>query len=83
MPKNENNFPKLAQPALRALAGAGITHLEQLTGYGESEIRQLHGIGPSALKALREALNAKGLSFCEKNKSGAGDFHESQTKHIY
>lgn len=66
MQKNGNAFPKLAQPALRALAGTGITHLEQLTGYGESEIRQLHGIGPNALKALHEALNAKGLTFKEE-----------------
>jgi hypothetical protein len=63
MTKPENDFPKLAQPALRALAGAGITHLEQLTGYSEAEIRQWHGIGPNALKTLREALNARGLNF--------------------
>lgn len=62
----ESDFPKLSRPAQRALAGAGITRLEQLTGYGESEIRQLHGIGPRALKTLREALAVKGLSFQEK-----------------
>lgn len=59
----ESEFPKIGQPALRALAGAGIMRLEQLTGYSESEIRQLHGIGPKALKMLREALAARGLSF--------------------
>ena len=64
----ENNLPKLAQPAVRALAGAGITQLEQLTGYSESEIRQLHGIGPNALKALRAALAAQGLSFKKEMK---------------
>jgi hypothetical protein len=63
MKQQENDFSKLAQPAQRALAGAGIKRLEQLTGYGESEIRQLHGIGPNALKQLREALAARGLSF--------------------
>lgn len=63
MTKSENNFPKLSQPALRALAEAGIRRLEQLTGYGESEIRQLHGIGPNVLKTLHEALAAKGLTF--------------------
>jgi DNA-directed RNA polymerase alpha subunit len=63
MNKPENGFPKLAQPALRALAGAGIRQLEQLTGYSEAEIRQLHGIGPNALKTLREALAARSLSF--------------------
>ena len=68
MLKSENDLPKLGQPALRALAEAGITHLEQLTGYGESEIRQLHGIGPNALKALREALTARGLSFKKETK---------------
>ncbi len=68
MNKLENDLPKLAQPALRALAGAGISQLEQLTGYGEAEIRQLHGIGPNALKQLREALNARGLSFKKANK---------------
>lgn len=68
MPEDKNNFPKLGQPALRALAGAGIRSLEQLAGYSESELRQLHGIGPNALKTLGEALNAKGLSF-QKEKS--------------
>jgi DNA-directed RNA polymerase alpha subunit len=68
MPEDENNFPKLAQPALRALAGAGIRSLEQLTGYSEAEIRQLHGIGPNALKTLGEALKAKGLSFQKEKK---------------
>lgn len=64
-----NSLPKLAQPALRALAGAGIRSLEQLAGYSESEIRQWHGIGPNALKTLGEALKAKGLSFQkEKNR---------------
>lgn len=68
MPEDENNFPKLAQPALRALTGAGIRSLEQLTGYSEAEIRQLHGIGPNALKTLDEALKAKGLSFQKEKR---------------
>ena len=69
MPEDENNLPKLAQPALRALARAGIRSLEQLAGYSESEIRQLHGIGPNALKTLHEALKAKGLSFQNSRRS--------------
>ncbi|HSI20894.1 MAG TPA: DNA-binding protein [Verrucomicrobiae bacterium] len=56
-------FPKLAQPAYRALAGAGYTHLEQLTRVKESEFKKLHGIGPNAVKQLKLALAAKGLSF--------------------
>lgn len=64
----ENSLPKLAQPALRGLAGAGIRSLEQLAGCSESEIRQLHGIGPNALKTLGEALKSKGLSFQKEEK---------------
>ena len=59
---------KLAQPAQRALAGAGIQNLKQLTKFSEAEIKQLHGIGPNALNQLRAALAAKGLSFADKNK---------------
>jgi uncharacterized protein YdhG (YjbR/CyaY superfamily) len=56
-------FPKLAQPALRALATAGYNHLEQLAGVQESALKKLHGIGPNALVALRAALSQIGLSF--------------------
>jgi len=68
MNQNTTDLPKLSQPALRALAGAGIMHLEQLTGYGESDIRQLHGMGPRALEMVREALAARGLSFKKETK---------------
>ncbi|MBN1453686.1 MAG: hypothetical protein JW963_21910 [Anaerolineales bacterium] len=65
----ESDLPaKLAKPAQRALAGAGIHSLEQLTKFSEAEIKQLHGIGPNALKQLRIALNAKGLSFASKKE---------------
>jgi len=55
--------PKLAAPARRALAGAGIVRLEQLVKFSEAEIAGLHGMGPKALALLRRALRAKGLSF--------------------
>ncbi len=58
-----HDFPKLAQPAQRALANAGYSRLEQLTQVSESELKKLHGIGPNALKQLRNALEAKGWSF--------------------
>ena len=61
--KTGSDLPKLAAPAQRALAGAGIQNLQQLTKFSEAEIKQLHGIGPNALKQLRSALKAKGLSF--------------------
>ena len=60
----EGDLPvKLAAPARRALAGAGISRLEQLTRLSEVEISQLHGIGPNAIKQLRQVLRTKGLSF--------------------
>ena len=61
---DENDLPpELAQPALRALHGAGIRRLEQLTTLTEAEVKQLHGIGPKAIDQLRRALLAKGLRF--------------------
>ena len=60
----ESDLPVgLAQPALRALLGAGIFRLEQLTTLSEAEVKQLHGIGPNALDQLRRALEVQGLSF--------------------
>jgi len=63
IPNQEGDLPKLGQPALRALHGAGITHLEQVATYSESELKRLHGIGPNALETLRLALAEKGLAF--------------------
>jgi DNA-directed RNA polymerase alpha subunit len=67
--QQQSDLPKLASPAQRALAGAGIKRLEQLTRLSENELRQLHGIGPNALKQLRQALSAKGLSFANAKQS--------------
>ena len=67
-PKQEGDFPKLASPARRALAGAGYTHLEQLTRVSEVELGKLHGLGPNALAQLRRALTARGLSFANGKK---------------
>jgi DNA-directed RNA polymerase alpha subunit len=61
-----NDFPKLSQPAQRALAGAGYTRLEQLSKVTEADLLKLHGFGPKSIKDLRAALAAKGLSFAKK-----------------
>ncbi|HVW13858.1 MAG TPA: hypothetical protein VHB54_08555 [Mucilaginibacter sp.] len=58
-----SEFPKLSQPALRALHNAGIADLHQLSKLTEKEFSGLHGIGPTAVKALKEAMKAKGLKF--------------------
>jgi len=68
--QHETDLPKLAAPAQRALASAGIGRLAQLIKFSEGEIKQLHGIGPNALNQLRRALRAKGLSFANEKKKG-------------
>ncbi|WP_040948862.1 DNA-binding protein [Gorillibacterium massiliense] len=60
----ENGLPKgLSKPAQRALAGAGIQHLEQLVALSEDEVLKLHGVGPTAIVLLHQALAEKGLAF--------------------
>ncbi len=61
--QNQSDLPKLASPARRALAGAGITSLTQLAGMSEADLLKLHGIGPNAIQALRQALQEQGLSY--------------------
>jgi hypothetical protein len=63
MGAEQTDLPKLAAPARRALLGAGYTRLEQLTEVSEAEVMELHGMGPNALRALRKALEERGLSF--------------------
>jgi DNA-directed RNA polymerase alpha subunit len=63
MAKSDDNLPKIAQPAVRALASVGITQLSQLATVSKAELLELHGMGPKALGILEEALAAKGLTF--------------------
>jgi hypothetical protein len=59
-----HEFPAgLSQPALRALAGAGYTNLEQLAKVRASDLLKLHGMGPKGIETLRSALKAHGLAF--------------------
>src|SRR6185312_3726410 len=63
----ENGFLSLlGAPARRALENHGITTMEKLSGFTEKEILSLHGMGPSTMPKLREALEAKNLSFKPK-----------------
>jgi deazaflavin-dependent oxidoreductase (nitroreductase family) len=55
----------LAQPAIRALTGAGYTRLDQLTKVTEAELMTLHGMGPKAIGLIRSALEARGQSFAK------------------
>lgn len=66
-PKKEElvrNLPAgVSQPARRALAAAGYTDIEELTQATEAELLKLHGMGPKAIGLIRNALEARGLSF--------------------
>lgn len=60
-----SDLPKLAAPAQRALAGAGLTSLAKLSKKREADVAALHGMGPNALGKLKDALKAAGLSFAK------------------
>ena len=66
--QQDSDLPKLAAPAQRALAAAGIHRLDQLAKFSEDDIAHLHDIGPTALKQLRRALAAKRWSFAPSKK---------------
>jgi hypothetical protein len=66
MTQQTGDFPKLADPARRALAAAGVQRLEQLTEFSEDEVRRWHGIGPNALNQLRIAMADRDLSFADR-----------------
>lgn len=56
------NFPKgVAQPALRALVGAGYKTLDDLTKVKEADLAKLHGMGPKAIGLIKAALKKRGL----------------------
>ena len=53
----------LSQPALRALAAAGIKQLDHFTRVTEDRLLKLHGMGPKALDIINAALKKNGKSF--------------------
>jgi hypothetical protein len=64
----DHDFPKIPQPAVRALLGAGYSRMEQLTGVTKQELLQLHGMGPKAMGILQAELETRGLSFAGERK---------------
>ena len=64
--KPSSDLPKLAAPAQRALAGAGVTHLSKLSQMTEPDVMALHGMGPNALATLKTAMKARKLSFAKR-----------------
>jgi hypothetical protein len=69
MTELKNDLPKLAKPAQRALANAGIGSLKQMSRFTRQQISELHGIGNNALVVLQKALEDAGLSFKTEKKN--------------
>lgn len=61
-----SDLPKLAAPARRALAGAGVTNLSDLASMTEADVMALHGMGPNAMTSLKTAMKAKRLGFAKR-----------------
>ena len=58
-------LPPLARPAQRALAGAGISRLEDLTRHTETGVAALHGMGPNAIRKIKDAMAQHSLQFAQ------------------
>lgn len=51
--------PSIGRVALRELAVAGYTRLEQIARVTDRELLRLHGVGPKAVRILREELASR------------------------
>lgn len=51
----------IGRPATQALAGVGVTTLDQVAARSQAELLDLHGIGPRAIGILAEALGERGM----------------------
>jgi predicted flap endonuclease-1-like 5' DNA nuclease len=61
---SESAFPKgVGKPAVRALASAGVSRLDQVSRLTEDELLALHGMGPKALGIIKAALRRQGKAF--------------------
>jgi hypothetical protein len=58
----------LSQPALRALAAAGIQRLDHFTRMTKESLLELHGVGPKAITIISAALRKDGKSFLSANR---------------
>jgi|AutmiccommuBRH23_1029490.scaffolds.fasta_scaffold00301_51 DNA uptake protein ComE-like DNA-binding protein len=74
-----NDLPVgISQPAIRALAAAEITNLEQFTKISKDELVKLHGVGPKAIRMISEALEEKGLQFAHSDQSDRVSEHTNK-----
>ncbi len=61
----QNDFPKLAAPAVRALLKAKISNMIQLSRFTEKQIQDLHGMGKNAIAQLKEEMHKRKLAFAK------------------
>jgi hypothetical protein len=71
-----SDLPKIGAPATRALAGAGITRLEQLTTLAEDDVLQLHGVGPKLLASSKKRSPAEGYPLFNRSPDSGDDCGE-------
>ncbi len=64
--KTTTDLPKLAAPAMRALAGASLNSLQKLSRTDEASVMALHGMGPNAMAKIKAAMKARGLTFAKR-----------------
>lgn len=62
-PSAASDLPYIGKPAAQALEVVGVRTLAEAAAWGEKRLRQLHGVGPKAIRLLREAAEARGLTF--------------------
>jgi hypothetical protein len=58
----------LSNPALQALAGAGIKRMADLSKITAADLVALHGFGPKGLRILRAAMVERGIQFKGEKK---------------
>lgn len=64
-------LPKTSAPATRALAGIGVTTVEQLAEHTEKELLALHGFGPKAIRLLRPVMEELDIAFRDEGEEPA------------
>ncbi len=62
-PSPAPDLPYIGKPAARALEVVGVRTLAEAAAWGEKRLLQLHGVGPKAIRLLREAAEARGVTF--------------------
>lgn len=55
MKLQNDQLPRISQPAMRALDLISVTKASQLKKYTEQDLLALHGFGPKSIRIIKEA----------------------------